>query len=668
MTFDSLPSGVWVSLALNVLAALASLAICVRLRPEGRVELVVAATMIWNALVMVPVYGLGLTNHLAAKPLAWVSAVFFGLVYAVARGPAGWRAFDRDVLRYAWTLIRLPSDTLLAGFRAKSLVTIVVLFTVCMCGWTFFTAYYTPSWRQWDALWYHEPLVGFSIQNHGFSPVNLPQGGAQKINGYPRLAEMTQLWFVIFADRRVIDMVNHLMAPALMGSVYLLVRRYASQGVALGLGASIVCMPATALLLGSNYVDVHNAAFVVAGAHFATRPTFRLRDAWMAALCLGLAVSSKHMAIVPALVFGMIAAVRGVATSRGRRLSALGTVLGGIALIVAFAAPTYARNWYYFKNPFWPDFKFDNERFGIHWPGGVEWGAGSYDSGESRIDMNEPFDTLLEDLYRIPYAMNRGHMTQAYEYGIAITSVVIPVTFVVVFLLALTPFRDLFARLVRRPVWRASDGTRNAALLAVGLLPMLYFSPALWGARYQIASVGVALGLVGWAAGRNEGFGQSLAGAIGIMSIVSFFWTEPRCWLRWEEAKAFAAIPYPEREVTQATTVSPTLDMKVGSAIMKDVGVLREKQVGPGAVLAFPSAYGVFLALFWNNDFSNKVVWVPEGPDYLDRVAATGATWTYCGLGDPTCYKALKDKDSGWAEVGILNVERWGAVFRRTRW
>jgi hypothetical protein len=669
---DPFVTGVCVSLALNALALFASLALAVHYRPQGRAELVVFVAMLWNYLVMVPVYGLGLTGHLAARPLAYTSALFFAGVYLVARGPSGWRAFDREVLRGLWSLLRLPSDTLLTALRARGVVSIVVVFTLCMCGWTFLTAYYTPSWRQWDALWYHEPIVGFTIQNHGFAMVDLPQGGAQKINGYPRLAEMTQLWFVIFTDRRVIDMVNHLMTPALMGGVYLLARRSASRAVSLGLGASILCMPACAMLLGSDYVDVHNAAFVIAGAHFATRPVMRLRDAWVAAVCLGLGVASKHMAIVPALVFGLITAARAVGGvgARGRRLAGLATVLAGSTLIVATAAPTYARNWLYFKNPFWPDFKLDSDRFNIHWPGVIDWATGQFDTADGGIhlDMNEPFETLLEDLVRIPYSMHRGHQTQVYEYGIAIPSVVIPVTFFVVLLLALTPFRDLIARVLRRPQWRSSEATRSASLLAVGLLPMLYFSPALWGARYQIAAVGIALGLVGWAAGRGgEGRGHGLAGAIGVMSIVSFFWTEPRFWLWWSEAKKLAAIPYPEREVTQASTIDPSLDPKIGSAITKEMGLLREKQLGPGAVLAFPSNYGIYMGLFWNNDFSNKIVWVREGPDFMDRLAASNATWAFFAYPDPL-YSSMKDKGSGWAELGPLNTEHWGAIFRRTRW
>lgn len=669
MRLDSFALGWSVSLALNALALAPSLAIAARLKPEGRAELVVATTMLWNFLVMVPVYALGLTGHLSPRPLAWTSALFFGAVYVAVRGRRG-RAMDRDVFWHAVTLLRLVSDTALRAVRARGVVSVVVVFTICMVSWTMLCAYYTPSWKQWDALWYHEPIVGFTIQNHGFHVVDLPAtGGAQKINGYPRLAEMTQLWFVIFMDRRVIDMVNHVMTPALMASVYLLARRSASEAVSLGLGAAILCMPACANLLGSSYVDVHNAAFIVAGVHFATRPTLRLRDAWMAALCLGLGVASKHMAVIPALTFGLIAAARVLARARGRAAAAVGTVLGGIGVIAGCAAPTYYRNWKNFKNPLWPEFKLDSDRFNIHWQGAAEWGAGKYDVPEvQRLDMNEPIGALMGDLYRIPYSINRGHMTQAYEYGLGITSVVLPVTFFVVLLLAMTPLRDLGARVFRRPAWRASGATRNAALLAVGLLPMLYFSPALWGARYQIAAVGVALGLVGWAAGRGgEGRGHGLAAAIGVGSIVSFFWAEPRFYLWWSEAKAFAAVPYPEREVTQATSIDPALDAKMGSAIMKDIGMLREKQLGPGAVLAFNSAYGTFMGLFWNNEFSNRIVWVPEGPDYLERVAATGATWTYCAYADPT-YSKLKDKDSGWTELGTVNVEHWGAMFRRTKW
>ena len=116
-----------------------------------------------------------------------------------------------------------------------------------------------------------------------------------------------------------------------------------------------------------------------------------------------------------------------------------------------------------------------------------------------------------------------------------------------------------------------------------------------------------------------------------------------------------------------STPIGPEVDMHVASPIVKETGLAREKQVGPGAVITFNSNYSNYMALFWNNEFSNTVVWVPDGPNYLERVAQTGATWTYAAYGDPV-YAQLHAKDSGWVEVGPLQVERWGVVFRRTRW
>jgi hypothetical protein len=260
-------------------------------------------------------------------------------------------------------------------------------------------------------------------------------------------------------------------------------------------------------------------------------------------------------------------------------------------------------------------------------------------------------------------------MTQAYEYGMAVPWLIVPIVVVAVLALAGAPFRDLLGFLLRRPDVRPSSETRNACLLAATLVPMVYFSPALWGARYQIAALGVALALVAWATGRGKlaRLGEGVAGALAVMAIISFFWAQPRWWYWPSEAKKLASIPWPEREVTPASEISPDLGMASASSITKETGLAREKQLAPGSILAMPSNFQVYIALFWNNEYSNKVVWVPEGPDYLARVAETDAMWLYCSFNDPM-YRSLKKSDSGWAEIGPLNVEHWGAVFRRTKW
>jgi hypothetical protein len=138
----------------------------------------------------------------------------------------------------------------------------------------------------------------------------------------------------------------------------------------------------------------------------------------------------------------------------------------------------------------------------------------------------------------------------------------------------------------------------------------------------------------------------------------------PRTWLWWSEAKAFAKIPYPRREFTQASTISPTLEIWNGSPVTTDVGLAREKELGPGKVLAFSDDFGTYMALFWNNTFSNRALYIPSGPDYLERLRTSPATWAYCATGDPSCFP-LSRPGSGWELVGRLDIENRGAVYRR---
>jgi len=73
------------------------------------------------------------------------------------------------------------------------------------------------------------------------------------------------------------------------------------------------------------------------------------------------------------------------------------------------------------------------------------------------------------------------------------------------------------------------------------------------------------------------------------------------------------------------------------------------------------------MALFWNNDFSNRVVYVPDSEDWLGDVEKTNAIWTYCPNSFGLC-KPLVAPDSGWEAIGPLDVQNLGNVFRRTRW
>jgi hypothetical protein len=332
------------------------------------------------------------------------------------------------------------------------------------------------------------------------------------------------------------------------------------------------------------------------------------------------------------------------------------------------AAATYARNWVHFHNPFWPDLAYDNPKWGIHWPATYDEGAYPFERGYSRVDMNVPTWGLLEALYRIPYSIPLRRFDQLWEYGMGMTWVVLPLVGVGFGLIGVELARSVVGRLVRRPEWTMASETYTLIPLALTLWAILEYSPALWGARYQIAAMGLGLAMVAWLAGRRffRGAGEGIAGALAAMSLVSFFWMTPRTWLWGSEATAFAKIPYPRREFTPASSISPTLEIWNGSPVTTDVGLAREKELGPGKVLAFSEDFGAYMALFWNNTFSNMALYIPPGPDYLDRLWKSPATWAYCATGDLSC-SSLFRPGSGWELVGRLDVENHGSVFRRAR-
>jgi len=227
----------------------------------------------------------------------------------------------------------------------------------------------------------------------------------------------------------------------------------------------------------------------------------------------------------------------------------------------------------------------------------------------------------------------------------------------------------LMGLVLGEPSWRAAPETRNLVPLALTLAAIVKFSPALWGARYQIAAVGLMFTFVAWAAGRRgfEVFGQGIAGGLTAMAFVSFFWMTPRNWLTWSETVAFAKLPFPQREVTPAADISPTMPGQNGSPVTTIAGLARERELAPGAIVAIPANYGIYMSLFWNNEFSNRVVYVPDAEDWLGELAKTNAVWTYCATGDRIC-RLLAEPDSGWELISPLDIERHGSVFRRTRW
>ena len=651
----------WLLLAsLTLLAALAAVALAQRTRPKGRAELALTACILWNVLVGAPIYVLGLTGHLTAGWLAVLSAIFSAAVLAAASWRRSAAASLRALAVAVVELLVLPFDGIARARRARSLVVVPLLILAVLIPYTAIASYFTPSWRQWDSLWYHETIVGFTIQNHSFATVFLPED-TQKVNGYPRFCEMIQLWFVIFTDRRLIELPNSLIAPGFMYATYLIARRYTRDVVSCMAWATVaMIMPNASYLLQTTYVDLHVALFVLAGTYYATRPEYRLVDAWLAAVCITLAIGSKYLALPAAGIILLIALTR-LVRHHGLRLRSLGTMLGGGLLIVGMSAEVFWRNWRHFKNPLWPDFAYDDAARGIHLPS-ISYG------GANPLDMNMDLKDLLEALLAVPYSVTGlGHKGQVFDYGFAVVWIVFPLSALTLVGIVLLCCRDVLGRIIRVPSWRA-PAAYNPLLVALPVVAQVWMSPALWGGRYHIANVGALAGIIAFAGGRPrwQAFGEGAAVAAAVASVIVFCWVKPRwLWLPSELVK-LAAIPYPEREVTQAVSISKSIDVHSGSSITREMGLERTK-LKPGEIVVFTDNVQ-FPALLWNDAHTNKLVYVLRGPDYFDRVNAMGARWVYCRNGDADCVPfatASTGATPTWKDLGVLNTENWGRIYAR---
>jgi hypothetical protein len=649
--------GLMVSVFLTALAAVASLVVVVRIRVEGRAEAVVAGTLLWTLLIAVPIYALGLADRLTAGTLALSSSLLsMAVVATAARGRDG-RAFATELGATIVGIARMPGEALRIVFRGRSPVLPGLVAAGLLFAYMILAAYLAPEIGYWDALWYHQSIVGFTIQNHGFAVVELPDT-LQKVNGYPRLGEMTQLWFTIFAGRRLLDVANLPFVPALAAGGYLLARRVSgSVCTAVGCGAALVLFPAVGRIMQSSYVDVQNAALLLGGVVFATRVPLRLRDGLLAAVGLALAVGSKALSLAPVAVTAVIVAVRLLrAHGRDHRRATWGAIVGGAAVIGVALASIYLRNYLHFHNPLWPDLSVDVPALHIHWPGLVPWSPDPKNPAAWHLNVNEPVPDLIGQLLALPSSVKGPNFDQTVDYGAGVGWVVLPLGLVGAVVATWVWARTLFAR--RRGVTAPVAGFPPPMLLLPVLVSILVQSPALWCPRYHVVAVAVMITLIAWLGTRGwERAIEAAVGAFLLLSLISVYWVPAPHWMPGPERLVELARRSPaEREVTN----------ELGAPVNTAVGIKRNQELGPGSVLVFNERYAGFPSVFWNDAFSNRIVYVKGDAGFLARAAALGATWIFLTDRDPAL-PAARAAASGWQEIGVLNAVNGGRAFRRVR-
>lgn len=585
---------------LSALALMSGVVAGRQLYPESRAESALHACLTALAIVLVPIQALGWTGTLTRDALA-ISVVTLStlcIAAVLSQRPRGQRGFTRNLTEF----LRLPLDAIFEAWRARSSVVWLLPITLALLMWTFWLAWLAPS-GAWDGLWYHEPMVGFAIQNRGFELVDLPIH-LEWVNGYPRTSEHLMLWASIWSDRRLIDGVPSVMALLALLAFVCMARSHGNWPVgAVGFGCVLVTIPGVILQMRSTYIDVTVLAGYLAALHYVTRPDFRARDVWSLALALGFLGGTKATGLAYVMLLGSVCIFRIFAlTIRVRRLQPIVVSLVGIALVALLVLPSYARNYALHENPIWP-LRYESRVFG------------TFEGPHDISNMQLPFDQVLHEMFGVPTPGQDYHDTRRHAFGYSLTFVGLP--------LLLLALGAMVARTVRAVARRNSHGLasegRLLTSLGLGAFP-LATSPAYYWARYSLPTPAVALVAIhAWLSHpRRRPFADGAIFAMGALNLITLYWAAPGWDVPLETALELASQSREERVHAQ---VSHNL-------LPAQTSRLREERIGEGDLVVFDDEI-TFIGNLWNEEMNNRLQFVPfaSRPEYLERLRELSPEW-----------------------------------------
>jgi hypothetical protein len=630
-------------LLLTSLAAFASAGWIARAELRGRAEELLAVGLVWNALILVPIHCLGLTHQLTRTNLALASLAFSSLVWAASFARvASRRQHFTASLRVLGALLSVPRDAVTESARARSLVFVAVLATLAILGWTLWLSYLVPS-DSWDGMWYHEAMVGYAIQDRGYSVIPLPQDLFQQANGYPRNCEMTNLWFVIFTGQRLIEVPNTILSVPLLMATYCMVRRYSHERLAaMGWACAFFLVPGAVLQMRSTYIDLHVAALFMGALHFCTRPRLRLRDGVLAAIALTLLVGAKSVALawVPILAVAAVAFV--LPNARTRPWSTLAVVVGGAVLITAGAAITYVRNWVLFDNPLWP-VGFESATLGIRWRG-----VFSFESAE----WNQPLSTVYARIAAVPKPGRDFADTPLTGYGMAVPFVLLPGAALALIMLMARRLRAFIEWLRSAPSALRAPAENNLFAVTLILLMTATASRALWSTRYNLHLIAGLVFLIAWwcTSYRARRIEDGIISFTVIAHLIALYWVEPAVGsVSVSRALEYAAMSAAERDThyPRSWTMAP------------HVAAARDRELGPGTRVYFNKFD--FVGSLWNSDYSNFVHYI-DAREFLQRAARDKPDWVVVAKAG-ALYRAFMKQADEWEPIGP--AQRDVVAFRR---
>jgi hypothetical protein len=590
-------------------------------------------------LLGAPVLVLGYAQHLTAASVGLGSALLSAGTFVASMRGRDPRAHLHECGRAALAIAGMPLDAVREAARARSVVLLGLLWSGGVLALAFLLTLLIP-YASWDGFTYHEPIVGYAIQNHGFAVVELPPNQpVQSTNGYPKLCEAVSLWFVVFTDKTLVELPNDLAAVGLMWSVYALGCRYTDRVTALGGAVVLFLVPATWTQICSTMIDVQVGFFLVVAMYYATRPRYRVRDALVATFALALVVESKSSAPAWVPPIALIAYGRLLIHHvRARRLATIATVVGGGAFVAGLEAHLLLRNWVAFHNPLWP-IAYTNPKLGIAW------------SGLTRLQdmaIEPPLPDILHKWYHPPIEGLDDVILRGYGY--AVPWVVVPVAMTAVVFVVVAAALELI-RLKERGV------ATNLFWVLIPALIGLRVTPSVDISRYNLHIVAALIVAAAWLVSRRRWVRakEGLVAAAIVLSIMPAFWLKGWGWF-WGAQEDMAPRLLHPFSSPHAYVDKPFFDL-----LCKE----RYEEIGPGDRAAYDQEIH-FAGALWNFDFSNRVEYIPyfDRSTYLSRVQSYAPKWIAVGNGD--AQRALESTGQ-WQVIGRLTGAEGAVVLRRKR-
>lgn len=483
-------------------------------------------------------------------------------------------------------LARLRTVALGAARDPVALVSAVVVLAVVVLA--LLATWALVPWS-WDGLGYHLPVSDDAIQMGYLRTVPT---SVVYVNAYPHLgAIFFTAWRLALGDDTWLEAAQLPFALLAVLALALVARR---EGVstrrALALCGLFVALPAVALQLAANYVDVVYAAWVLTAFALATGP-LDVRTLALVGLALGFVLGTKPSA--PPIVIVGLAVLAFAAWRRGGRALLVRVPLAAL-LTVAVGGWKYVENLAAHGNPIWPV----RMHLGpLELPGITTMQAlSSMGLGEPMRSMGwlgrvaTSWATPFPDRY--VYDMRRG------GFGPLFVFVLLPVALVA--LVAVVRRVIATRRETPEATWRSRLAllATPLALFAVPVAVMSLASPGGYWARYTLAFPAVLLVLYAVLTRTlSDARRRVLDGLLVALAAVGVVQAVPGFTIDGPSLFAIAAMPREEREVVFSLDLQETPWHAARS------------RVGPGQAFAYDASFWLPGRLFAPHQ-AGRVVYV----------------------------------------------------------